>query len=348
MSINRPTSRDIEKNSTLAMNFTKVSLNQAKAGVTKQLLTHRKEFDLLKSYHTDVSYHQNKLKNYLDPYLRSSGEFLSHESRTDENDQSQGNSYDIVSGTKQLGGSKLILESFQELSLKTPLLLSTSSFFLNYGTHRHEFIDISQSTFHHLWTRAIDTISWLSDSQNRFITGWDIKTASNEISVTGNKRHYADFFSLQVGQGEEILHRNKTNLEGNYGNFSSFIQGSRLERLKEGDWLLELEQGNLGILTTGKATYFSKQDTSIESTNNTYISGSLVYINTSSLGLPSSPQVLEKSYEEIEDLPEYDHNKTPKQVASPYYTDSEGNTYLQEPPSGKSGGYKRRRRSRYA
>lgn len=46
--LNRPTSRDIEKNSLQAMNATRVAVSQAKAGITQQLLTHRKEVEQVK------------------------------------------------------------------------------------------------------------------------------------------------------------------------------------------------------------------------------------------------------------------------------------------------------------
>lgn len=347
----RPTSLDVQQNSHEAMNASRVALSQAKAGVTRHLLTHRTELTQLKGMQGDVPDSIDQLKAYEEPYLVGSGEHFSEEAQLDENDPLEGHDFDAVSGVKQVQGSKVRLESYQEVAVKTPLKLSSATQTVNYGTYHHDFIDISQNTYQHLWTRGIETISWLTDTRSSYITDWDVASIANRRCAVGNDRLYADYLSLQIGQGDiadvDTLNPDNTELDGDYGDLSVEVQSTIHVIDRFGGILVEATESNIGVQSTKDSKYYSRSQMTVEAEGDTYVNGQTVFINTVKQGPPPQPTTYTQSYDHIRDLPKYEVSPTNRKLPQPRWTDQTKETLLQKPSNQKSGAKRFQRRKRY-
>lgn len=331
------------------MNASRVALSQAKAGVTRHLLTHRAEVTQVSDIQSDVAFSQDQLDNYTKPYLRGSGEYFANEARLDENDQLEGHDFDACSGTKQIQASKIRLESYQEVGIKTPLRIASATQTVNYGTYHHDFIDISQRTYHHLWTRGINTISWATNTQSSYITAWDVESVANQRSGAGNRRLYSDYCSIQIGQGQntELYHPQRTQLDGDYGDFSLDVLDTIHIRDRGTGIYAETTQGDIGVRSQGNSKYYSNSRMTVEAQGNTYINGQVVFINTADQGPPQQPETYTQDYKSMEDLPDYERKPTNRKIQQPHWTDAKKNTFLQKPSGLQSGSNRFQRRQRY-
>jgi hypothetical protein len=344
---NRPTAYDLQEKSQKAFNASRVAVSQAKRGISEQLTTHRSETKLLKEIHSDIKEAVEGIESYVKPFLSASGDHLSQQSKLDENDPAGGNSNNTVSGTNQIGGNRVRLESYQEMVIKTPLRLSMASQIIDYGSYYHRMTDVGHVLHNHLWINSSKTLTFLSDRKNTYITDWDVHSASNQRSAVGNRRLYSDYLSVQVGQGKEKLHSDKTSLDGQYGAASILTEQSFNLASSKGDLLVQTKQGKVGIQSKSDSTYYSNATLTAEASGNTFVNGSIVYINTSTQGAPSSPQTYSSSYESFQDLPTYKHKPTAKKVGQPTYTDANGNPTLQQPSVQKAGSVNYQRRQSY-